>query len=404
MRNRGLIAVLAVTGSVFVSAATAAPTPRTVSCNAQWQPVQTYDHSQQYGEIDSLNAVAAVSPGDQWAVGSWMQYPDAYDFHTLVEHWDGTSGAWTLVSSPNAGRLNNYLYGVDAAAPDDVWAVGGSDESGPPYSTLVEHWDGASWSIVPEASVFGVLYAVDALAPDDVWAVGTEGYPGPGVIEHWNGTSWTELVLPFGAVLRGVAALGPTDVWAVGQRYGDPNPYGDTTLTMHYDGTAWSEVPSPNPLTNNENDQNWLTSVSAVSANNVWAVGRYGDHDGGPLDETLIEHWNGSEWSVVKSPSPGGSSADDDLWGVVPVSPSDAWAVGGVGYFLDPEFSSPLLLHWNGSSWSSISASTSAPMRGELLGVAAEPAGTGISAVGDRLAPAQPYPYIGTLSAHLCPG
>ena len=210
--------------------------------------------------------------------------------------------------------------------------------------------------------------------------------------------------LPFAALLRGVSAVGPNDIWAVGQRYGDESAFGDTTLTMHYDGSTWSEVPSPNPLTNNANDQNWLTSVSAVSANDIWAVGRYGDHDGGPLDETLIEHWNGSQWSVVKSPSPGGSEADDDLWGVTAASSNDVWAVGGVGSFLDPQFSSPLIAHWNGSVWSPVSSSVSTPVRGELLGVTAEPDGTGLSAVGDRLAPALPYPYIGTLAEHVCPG
>ncbi len=397
----GLGALLA--AAALAAAAAAAPgLPRTLSCNGYPQAVATYDHSAQYGEIDSLDAVAARSSGDQWAVGSWMQYPDAYVFHTLVEHWNGTSGGWSLVPSPNPAALDNYLYGVGATAADDAWAVGGSDQSGAPYTTLVEHWDGASWSIVPAASVDGVLYGVAALGPDNVWAVGVEDYPGPGLIEHWDGSSWTATYLPYAALLRGVSAVSPDDIWAVGQRYGDDGTYGETTLTLHYDGNAWSEVPSPDPLAGDPNDQNWLASVSAASADDVWAVGRYGNHDGGPLDETLVEHWNGAAWSVVKSPSPGGASADDDLWGVAAVGPDDVWAVGGVGSFLDPQFSSPLTLHWNGSSGARVTAS--APTPGELLGVAAEPGGTGISAVGSRVKPAQPYPYIGTLAEHVCPG
>jgi hypothetical protein len=402
LRRIGLVALL-VAGAVLVSAAIATSEASAAPiCDGQWELVQTADHSQQYGEIDSLNAVTALSSGDEWAVGSWTQYPDAYTFHTLIEHWDGTSSAWTFVPSPNSLALNNYLYGVAGAAPDDVWAVGGSDQFGAAYSSLVEHWDGTSWSIVPSASFPGVLYAVVALSPSDVWAVGTENYPGRGLIEHWDGSTWTAAYLRFDSVLRGVTAVGPRTIWAVGQRYGRFNPFGDTTLTMRFNGTVWSEVRSPNPLSRTSTDQNWLTSVSAISANDVWAVGRYGNHDLGLLDQTLIEHWNGARWAVVPSPDPGGSSSDNDLWSVAVIASGDAWAVGGVGAFLNPQFSSPLALHWDGSNWSQVGIA--APSAGELLGVAGAPAGAGISATGDTVKPAEPYPYIGTLAEHLCPG
>jgi len=398
-RRAALVGGLLVVASALASTAT--PSAAAAACDGQWQLAPSSDHSQQYGEIDSLNGVSALSSGDQWAVGSWTKYPEDYHFHTLVERWDGVTGSWTIVPSPNPLALNSYLYGVDAVAPDDVWAVGGTDQSGEPYHSLVEHWDGTSWSIVFPASFPGVLYGVVALAPDNVWAVGTEDYPGRGLIEHWNGTTWTATYLRFAALLRGIAAAGPKAMWAVGQRYGR-NPFGDTTLIMRSNGNSWTQVPSPNALSGSDTDQNWLTSVSVVSARDVWAVGRYGNHDGGPLDETLVEHWSGGHWYIVPSPSPGGSSLDDDLWGVAAVGPSDVYAVGGVGSFLSPEFSSPLALHWDGTSWTQ--STVSAPAAGELLGIAAEPSGAGISATGDTVKPAQPFPYIGTLAEHLCPG
>jgi hypothetical protein len=290
------------------------------------------------------------------------------------------------------------LYGVDAVSADDVWAVGGSDDFAS-YTSLVEHWDGTSWSMVPAASFPGVLYGVVALGPDNVWAVGAESYPGRGLIEHWNGTTWTVTYLRFAAVLRGVTAVGAQDIWAVGQRYGRMNPFGDTTLTMHYNGRVWSQVRSPSPLNATDTDQNWLTSVSAVAANDVWAVGRYGNHDLGLLDQTLIEHWDGARWTVVPSPSPGGSSVDNDLWGVAAIGARDVWAVGGVGAFLNAEFSAPLALRWDGSNWTQLAVA--APAAGELLGVTVEPGGAGISATGDTVNPA--VPYLGTLAEHLCP-
>jgi hypothetical protein len=372
------------------------------ACDGQWYVVPSSDHSQESGEIDTLNSVAAVSSTDEWAVGSWTKFPEAYSFHTLVEHWDGTSGGWTMVPSPSPLAINSYLYGVAAVGPSDVWAVGGSDEAGSSHQSLVEHWNGTAWSIVFPASFPGVLYSVVALGPDDVWAVGSENYPGRGLIEHWDGSTWTATHLRFSALLRGVAALGPRNIWAVGQRYGRTNPFGDTTLTMHFNGNVWSQIRSPNPLSGTDTDQNWLTSVTALAANDVWAVGRYGNHDNGRLDQTLIEHWNGARWVVVPSPDPGGSSQDNDLWGVAAVTSGDVWAVGAVGAFLNPQFSSPLALHWSGSSWTQVGVP--APTAGEFLGVAAEPAGAGVSAIGDTVKPAQPNPYIGTLAENLCPG
>jgi hypothetical protein len=396
VRALGTVCVVLAALAMATSPATAA-----TLCDGQWQEVASGDHSQQAGEIDSLNAVTALSSSDGWAVGSWTKYPEDYHFHTLVERWNGASASWTIVPSPDPLPLNSYLNGVAAAAPDDVWAVGGSDQSGSPYQSLVEHWDGTSWSIVSPASFPGVLYGVVALGPDDVWAVGTENYPGRGLVEHWNGISWSATYLRFAALLRGVSAAGPRELWAVGQRYNRTNSFGDTTLTMRLKRAHWSRVPSPNALTGNSTDQNWLTSVTAVAPKDVWAVGRYGNHDGGQLDQTLVEHWNGARWLIVASPDPGGVSQDDDLWGVAAVAADDVWAVGGVGSFLNPQLSAPLALHWDGTGWTQ--AAVAAPSAGELLGVAAAPGAAGVSATGETLRAALPNPYVGTLAEQLCP-
>ena len=41
---------------------------------------------------------------------------------TLVEHWDGTT--WSVVNSPNVTTDGNQLGGVVALATGNVWAVG----------------------------------------------------------------------------------------------------------------------------------------------------------------------------------------------------------------------------------------------------------------------------------------
>ena len=43
------------------------------------------------------------------------------------------------------------LRGIAAIAPDDVWAVGRMRKEGE-WMTLIEHWDGKVWSVVPSGS------------------------------------------------------------------------------------------------------------------------------------------------------------------------------------------------------------------------------------------------------------
>src|SRR5712691_298798 len=84
----------------------------------------------------------------------------------------------------------------------------------------------------------------------------------------------------------------------------------------------WSVVPSPNG-----SSSSGLSAVAAVSANDVWDVGSYHNSNSNTFFQTLTEQWNGTKWSVVKSPSPGSFSTQ--LLGVATVSATNVWAVGG---------------------------------------------------------------------------
>src|SRR5207253_7329855 len=110
------------------------------------------------------------------------------------------------------------------------------------------------------------------------------------------------------------------DVWAVGYYYTGPGGVW-RTLTLHWNGSAWSQVASPN-VGSSDNSLNGVTG----SGNDVWAVGYYATFAGGYLvSRSLTLHWNGSAWSVVQSPNPG-------FWGnqlyAMTGSGSDVWAVG----------------------------------------------------------------------------
>jgi hypothetical protein len=98
-----------------------------------------------------------------------------------VEHWDGNS--WTIVPTPNVGDGPNALNGIAAVGPGDIWAAGyQSIASGSPSSTLILHFDGKTWTVVPSPNPGqpSSLAAVVATSDGLIWAAGfiTTGHKG----------------------------------------------------------------------------------------------------------------------------------------------------------------------------------------------------------------------------------
>ncbi len=159
------------------------------------------------------------------------------------------------------------------------------------------------------------------------------------LIEHWDGTQWSAVASPtppnaYMSELYGVTAISASDVWAVGYFVAYPNTF---TLIEHWDGTQWSIIANPNPGAYS----NTLTSVTAISTNDVWAVGNFAA-SASSSNQTLTEHWDGTQWSVIASPSVG--SGYNTFNGVSATSTNDVWAAG---YGLHA-----LVEHWNGTQWS----------------------------------------------------
>jgi hypothetical protein len=194
---------------------------------------------------------------------------------------------------PTSTGFPNTLNAVSADGPNDVWIVGSYmiqvSATNLRYETFSDHWNGSAWSVVPMPLVSGsdtlLAYefsSVDAISPTNVWAVGGSG-------DH-------------------VIGIG-----------GSPS----NTLIEHYNGTAWSIVPSPSPGTNNA-----LTGVTESAPNNLWAVG-YGTPAGAASAQTLTLNWNGTAWATVTSPNQGSPSVLTS----VSTAPGDAivWAAGYSG-------------------------------------------------------------------------
>jgi hypothetical protein len=173
--------------------------------------------------------------------------------------------------------------------------------------------------------------------------------------------------------LKGVAAVSATDIWAVGEwnPTSDPASTLRRTLIEHWNGTSWQLVTSPNESFSGV-DLTTLEAVATVSNTFAWAVG-HGDDFSTLKSTTFILRWNGTQWSRVPSPNPGGSTLPNKLFDVAVVSATNAWAVGEQNY---PQ--KALILHWNGTSWTNVANSCG----GSLYGVTAISA-TSLLAVGE---------------------
>jgi hypothetical protein len=316
------------------------------------------------GSDANLSAVSAVNASDAWAVGSYVN--SAGNTVTLALHWNGTK--WAQVATPNPGAgttKSDQLTAVSAVSASDAWAVGWYIDSDGGALTLALHWNGTTWTQVPAANPAGdsslnQLFGVSALSPSDAWAVGTyntSSGPQATLTMHWNGTKWTRVSSPIGSgtasgSLQGVSARTGSDIWAAGAG-STSNDKAVESLVLHSNGTSWTQDTSPNP--GGIEGTSFLNGVSADSASDAWAVGYYTPSE--TVFGTFAAHWNGTTWTTVTTPNPGGTSPSSGVNILTAVSArtaSDAWAVG---YFTstpaggEPNPDQTLILHWNGKSW-----------------------------------------------------
>ncbi len=146
--------------------------------------------------------------------------------------------------------------------------------------------------------------------------------------------------------LMGVTALTANDAWAVGHyRSGSTQ----LPLSIHWDGMTWSVRSMPTPASSGGVPQVMLYDVHAFGPEDIWAVGSNPPAStGSSAVESLVYRWNGTTWSIVPSPIGCCGSFGSQFYCVDGVSANDFWAVG---YKANPVAASPLAAHWNGSSW-----------------------------------------------------
>lgn len=200
-------------------------------------------------------------------------YTTGTTLHSLIAHWNGTR--WS--QPPSTGAKGSELFGVAATSSKDAWAVGSFIDSRNSPQTLIVHWNGTAWKRVSSPDPGGsgntvTLNAVAASSTSNAWAVGTyfkNGVPKP-LFLRWNGKAWKQVTSSSldsssaSGSLSGVTIVSATNAWAVG------TAHGKFTLAAHWNGSSWSEVPTPDPGPFSQ-----FAAVAASSSTNVWAVGTY---------------------------------------------------------------------------------------------------------------------------------
>lgn len=272
---------------------------------------------------NSLLGVSDEPNGDAWAVGyyesaEWKQT-------ALIEHYNGSS--WSVIPSPQPGGSGNILYGVQAFADNDVWAVGGQQDANGIWHPLAMHWDGKSWTVVPTNDPNGggnLFYAVSGSSSSDVWATGQDGagFPSGALEEHWDGKSWTTIAGPVSS--QSLVPLGstatPSGLTAVGEQETDTTP--STTWAAFGTTMGFSPIATPNGLAG-END---LFAATTAADGSTWAAG-WSDDPSSLNHSTLMEHGLGGTWTVDSTPNPG-ANGDNGFAGIDAIPGGGVWAAG----------------------------------------------------------------------------
>jgi hypothetical protein len=162
-------------------------------------------------------------------------------------------------------------------------------------------------------------------------------------------------------LLTDVAAVCADDVWAVGQIRAE----GSTeTLAMHWDGSTWTVIPTPNP----EGRFIELSGAVAVAPDDAWAVGSAWDQRLTSA-QPIVMRWDGSSWRLVHDLP---SGLPYGLEAVAAVGPNDVWAA-------DKAVSYAYALHWDGRTWSLVVPRGGPIKGGRLSGIVAFPGGEAVA-------------------------
>jgi hypothetical protein len=229
--------------------------------------------------IRSWASTIAAAPGVLWVAGG--KYQGGHAEPLIAEQ---VGGAWKMASLPKlyGGRGQvpyervSGVLDIAASSATDAWAIGGmyARHSQDPVGL---HWDGTSWTAVPDDAGFGLGFvpSLTTSSPTDAWIADGR------VVLRWDGTKWSvNRTIPSSFQhFPSISSGSSTNVWFVSDR-----------LILHFDGTGWHKVPAPADVSHPS-----LRAVSVVGTT-AWMVGNHG-HGG-----VLVLRSNGGRLTTVPWP------------------------------------------------------------------------------------------------------
>jgi hypothetical protein len=306
---------------------------------------------------------------------------------TLIETWNGTT--WSSAAGPDVGPYDNYLTSVSCVSGTSFCVAAGAFQSAAGYPrplALVRR--GSTWTNVvsPNIGYWSAFNAVSCVSANRCTAVGTYA-TATGVrrtlVEVWNGVKWSRATTPNIGTndndLFAVSCISAGRCTAVGF-YDTPGKVGRTLIEI-WNGSTWVRVASPDVGTT----ANVLIGVSCASATRCTAVGSFNTAAG--VGRTLIEFWNGANWTRLASPNVGASH--NVLFGVSCISGSECTAVGW--YRNVGNVYRSLIETWSGASWGQVPAPNIGTGENQLSGISCVKGTTICKAVGGYVNTAKIY-------------
>jgi hypothetical protein len=248
------------------------------------------------------------------------------------------STVWHSVAVPEPTSAG--LLGIACVSATECWAVGSLGGT----QGVIERLEGNEWSVAANADHSTILTDVSCASSNDCWAVGGGMSSGSlvSVFDHFTGQAWTPSAtsLPSQAELLGITCLSNGSCWAVGS-------LGDQPVVASYAGARWAVAESPSIPSGGAGE---LNDVWCVTSSNCWAVGKTGFQGA-----ALIEHYDGSTWTLATSPSlnvtVGTSMGAGELMSIDCLTANDCWSVGDLAAFGGTSPAQFLVEHWDGNAW-----------------------------------------------------
>jgi hypothetical protein len=224
-------------------------------------------------------------------------------------------------------------------------------------------WDGANWTShpmpTPNGSDRDLVFDVSCVSPSWCDAVGTTGsasFPRRPLVEHWDGSAWTVVPSPALAgtfryvALQAISCTSTTACLAVG--YDD---YDFKPVVESWNGSDWSLA-----------SDTGLSARAALDSVSCWAADAClvaSSEYTGPLRTALVDLWNGSTFTRTTIAGPSGTHQPT----VLGVACRSETACVAVGY--DGDHLRALVQSWNGTSWHIVTGPTIHASQSEFTSV-----------------------------------